>query len=77
MDKLYCKVLGLLDVAYLSEAVGCAVGVLEILKQYFQFAICLFYSALEEHTAKLLSSFVWCSVSLVGISVTDCSSVWM
>jgi hypothetical protein len=64
-----------LDVAYLSEAVGCVVSVLGNLEAFSQFAIFLCYSSLEGHTVKLLSSFAWWSVSLVGISVTDSSSV--
>jgi hypothetical protein len=65
----------LLDVAYSSEAVGCVVSVRGNLEAFVQFAICLCHSDVEGHTVKLLSSFAWWSVSLVGISVTDCSSV--
>jgi len=48
----------------------------EILKYFFQFAICLSYLALDGHIVKRLSDFVWWSVSLVGISGAYCTSVW-
>jgi len=64
-----------MDTVYLSEAVGGVVSVRGNLEAFLQFAICLCYSALEGHTVKRLSSFTWWSVSLVGISVTDRTSV--